>query len=378
MSGLGLWLDTKNLDGKINTTINNGDSLSKWVDLSRNQYHPTGPDSNRLPTYQDNGLDFSGDYLSFTDDLTFLRNNSFTIIVVEQRHTSVQNYIFGPRTWGTNVGLHFGYRNENNFSIAFYSNDTNHTVSSLKSSQANIVSGVYDKSISDYTQRRHIYYNGEKILSNSSSFPRSEDLQRTDNIDLGRLWGGSGNYFDGVLREILMFDRPLSGAEVVQINYYLANKWNLSDTVDSDGDGHVDSFEILKGTSPTDPNSKPAPTVVSKTVQGRTPGGVASLSFDIPSGTTTVKMTLKMAGDFNYYSETTQISFNGHNLGSTNTGYQDNVLRTPSGWSNRSINNSYWSAGSTSTITLDATPEVNYDAGWWGFYYKYEITLEFQ
>ena len=85
-----------------------------------------------------------------------------------------------------------------------------------------------------------------------------------------------------------------------------------------------------------------------------------------------------MAGDFNYYSETTQISFNGHNLGSTNTGYQDNVLRTPSGWSNRSINNSYWSAGSTSTITLDATPEVNYDAGWWGFYYKYEITLEFQ
>ena len=94
MSGLGLWLDTKNLDGKINTTINNGDSLSERVDLSRNQYHPTGPDSNRLPTYRDNGLDFSGDYLSFTDDLTFLKNNSFTISVVEQRHTSATNYIW--------------------------------------------------------------------------------------------------------------------------------------------------------------------------------------------------------------------------------------------------------------------------------------------
>ena len=37
------------------------------------------------------------------------------------------------------------------------------------------------------------YFNGEKNLSNSSSAPRSEDLQRTDNIDLGRLWAGQWN-----------------------------------------------------------------------------------------------------------------------------------------------------------------------------------------
>lgn len=259
MSGLGLWLDTKNLDGKINTTINNGDSLSKWVDLSRNQYHPTGPDSNRLPTYQDNGLDFSGNYLSFTDDLTFLKNNSFMIIVVEKRHTSATNYIFGSRTWGTNVGFHFGYRDENTFNFAFYGNDTHHTVPSLDSSQTNIVSGIYNKGISDYTQRQHIYFNGEKNLSNSSSAPRSEDLQRTDNIDLRRLWAGRWNgYYDGTVKEVLMFDRPLSEAEVVKINYYLANKWNLSDIVDSDGDGFTDTVEIAKNSDPTNSSKLPS------------------------------------------------------------------------------------------------------------------------
>ena len=43
-----------------------------------------------------------------------------------------------------------------------------------------------------------------------------------------------------------MFDRPLSEAEVVKINYYLANKWNLSDIVDSDGDRFTDAVKIAK------------------------------------------------------------------------------------------------------------------------------------
>jgi len=118
-------------------------------------------------------------------------------------------------------------------------------------------------------------------------------------------------------------------------------------------------------------------TPLTQTAQGRTSGGIVSLTFNIPSGANTVKMTLQMAGDFNSYNETVQITLNGNNLGTTQTGYQDNVLRTPSGWNSKLISNTYWSAGSNSII-LDATPAVNYDAGWWGFYYKYTVTLEFQ
>jgi len=118
-------------------------------------------------------------------------------------------------------------------------------------------------------------------------------------------------------------------------------------------------------------------TPLTQTAQGRTSGGIVSLTFNIPSGANTVKMTLQMAGDFNSYNETVQITLNGNNLGTTQTGYQDNVLRTPSGWNSKLISNTYWSAGSNSII-LDATPAVNYDAGWWGFYYKYTVTLAFQ
>ena len=62
---------------------------------------------------------------------------------------------------------------------------------------------------------------------------------------------------DGEISEIIIFDSALDDQKIIDIQNYLSNKWNLTTTVDSDGDGFTDAVEQLKGSIPTDNNSIP-------------------------------------------------------------------------------------------------------------------------
>ena len=45
----------------------------------------------------------------------------------------------------------------------------------------------------------------------------------------------------GEISEIILFNRALTSDERGEVNLYLSNKWNLTSTVDSDGDGMMDA-----------------------------------------------------------------------------------------------------------------------------------------
>ena len=49
---------------------------------------------------------------------------------------------------------------------------------------------------------------------------------------------------DGVIAEILIFDKELSAAEKKVMHYYLSKKWGLESIIDSDGDGLSDGVEM--------------------------------------------------------------------------------------------------------------------------------------
>ena len=53
----------------------------------------------------------------------------------------------------------------------------------------------------------------------------------------------------------MIFNKELTNSELAQINSYLANKWSLTTTVDSDNDGFTDAVEIAAGSDPADNNS---------------------------------------------------------------------------------------------------------------------------
>ena len=68
---------------------------------------------------------------------------------------------------------------------------------------------------------------------------------------------GGPRTFKGKINEILVFKNNLSEAEMAKIHHYLAKKWNLTATIDSDGDGLTDSEEDVLGTNPLDARSRP-------------------------------------------------------------------------------------------------------------------------
>jgi len=52
--------------------------------------------------------------------------------------------------------------------------------------------------------------------------------------------GGNEFHYNGDLAEILLFDRRLSDSETAEVNFYLSQKWGITDVVDSDGDRVID------------------------------------------------------------------------------------------------------------------------------------------
>ena len=57
-------------------------------------------------------------------------------------------------------------------------------------------------------------------------------------------WAYGSEYWDGDIAEVVVFNRRISDQEKVMINYYLSNKWNLTSTVDSDGDVIPDEQDL--------------------------------------------------------------------------------------------------------------------------------------
>ena len=69
--------------------------------------------------------------------------------------------------------------------------------------------------------------------------------------------GGASGYLDGDIAEVLIFDKILDADETTKVTLF-SEKWNLTATVDSDGDGFSDALEIANGSIATDSSSTPA------------------------------------------------------------------------------------------------------------------------
>jgi hypothetical protein len=80
ISNLSLWLDAKNIDGKQNTTLSKGTSISEWKDLSGNGNNAVQSNVTNQPslasTYQNNN-----NVISFTntDELEIPHNESLSV-----------------------------------------------------------------------------------------------------------------------------------------------------------------------------------------------------------------------------------------------------------------------------------------------------------
>ncbi|MEC8677257.1 MAG: LamG-like jellyroll fold domain-containing protein, partial [Candidatus Margulisiibacteriota bacterium] len=174
--------------------------------------------------------------------------------MVEKRNKSkIENYFFGQLGLDSaNQNIHLGYRSDTEITLAHHNNDLNANVRGKSGIDISAFRFKKDQSPSHF-----INYNGE-LIANSNGGSALTNMGN-NLIGLVRSKNGStvtNKYYDGEIKEIMVFNTNLSDSDLNKINYYLSKKWSLTNAMDSDGDGYTDAEEIAFGSSPIDASSK--------------------------------------------------------------------------------------------------------------------------
>ena len=228
--------------------MSNGDAISTWTDLSGNGNDLSG---GVAPNYDgaSNMVNFdSGDHLTVfdRDSLRISGGDHSMIIVLHPDATDHNDFI---STWGVSSGHALMQFYNNKFAPHVFRGSHSNWVyagDNVSTEQAGIFTQVIDESNTRVKGHVNGVHFSNRIIEGTAS-------DASDDFSLGaRSASYSNAYFDGRIAEVLIFNKELTNSELAQINSYLANKWSLTTTVDSDNDGFTDAVEIAAGTDPTD------------------------------------------------------------------------------------------------------------------------------
>jgi len=238
IANLGLWLDAS-ADSSLTF---NSTTVSEWRDLSGNGRHfaqGTGASQPVANTRTQNGrraLDFQGSQfmLGNAASLNVFRNVSGgTAFVVGKIDNIVGSQVFFAAS-----------RNGSN-SQARLVIDTDSAASSWRAggrrldadgfagvtsagswdTNVNVLTGVLDYGNSD----AFLYENGT-LLNSNTSFQANGNTSDTDSdaVYIGATGGGLVSFLDGVIAEIILYQRALSAAERQRVERYLGRKWGIT------------------------------------------------------------------------------------------------------------------------------------------------------
>lgn len=218
-TGCLLWLD-----GADRTTILNGTSaatssgtVTSWLDKSGNNNTATTGGTVATTTLVANGINFTGNsYMSVPGLANTLVNTPFVVFAVETYAGGNNRAIFGDGIEaGTNATLHILYRNSGDITMAFYGNDLEYSVSGTGTMR------LWTFYLPASTNR-NIRLNGNLVATHTNS-TRLTSFQLPS---VGRA-EGDGNYYNGTISELIVFNVDLGIPAIQQMENYLLAKWNL-------------------------------------------------------------------------------------------------------------------------------------------------------
>jgi hypothetical protein len=200
--------------------------ILRWRDKTGNGFDLSLGATDNTPIYLSNQhVSFNGTNtgLFITNGSGLVVNQSFTVVVLEQRATGAgSNYFMGGSGTGTNSNLHFGYFNNASVRLGFWNNDLNVSV------------GVFDTSAQRFAAWTALYGGGvRQIYINNSLIATQNTAQNLldwNNSYIGRFPQGT-NFYNGRMREILFFRSALTSNELSNVHSYLAWKWNLQSII---------------------------------------------------------------------------------------------------------------------------------------------------
>jgi len=249
-----VWLDS----GSVNSveTLPGSLSVTRWQDLSGNNYHALAPFGNiQAPLYSTStlGVQFTGSlfhYLRLPDGALPSGNSPYTYFIVSSfsGFSSNQGLISGGNA-GTNGHYFVLLSFSNNIYTSFWSDDFVSSGAFLSSSQIQLIESTYKGGSAGPNSR------STSINQNEPTFASANvRFQGTSNNALGMY--NNGNYLTGYIYEILIFNTMLTSTQVSDVRSYLSTKWGNTSSLASstsfpDSSGNSNSLTLPKGLRPS-------------------------------------------------------------------------------------------------------------------------------
>jgi len=218
ITGLQAWYDVSNV-----STGEDGANIVHWPDLSGNDNHAHSPNTNYVtaltkselngwPTVRSTG---AGRMYSYGIGTGWATSNA-SMIVVAQINTDTQYGIVDFS--GTTSSFWREVSTGKGYFGPFLANRYNG-----KPNFAMPTTGTYVFSITSGAANYKVYLDGTEIMSESSDFGLSTDLQL--------FYGGSAQYLTGDIAEVLIYDTEISTSDREAMECYVGLKYNISTTI---------------------------------------------------------------------------------------------------------------------------------------------------
>lgn len=208
----------------------NNTQISPWYDKSGNGYNATNGTGSAQPTYKSNILggngvinfDGSDDTLTMPSGVYSLANGNNTAFVVSNTtsDSTTQRVVYMTEGGAANSRWFVAYSTTSG-NVNFNSSTSNASVSATGVTKANY--NIFSCYRSGTTQS--ISVNNAAETTNASGASESG----VDAASIGSNGGGAG-FVIGNIAEIIIYNRALSAADIIQINRYLSNKWGIAIT----------------------------------------------------------------------------------------------------------------------------------------------------
>jgi hypothetical protein len=259
-----MWLDAKDRNTLV---LDASSNVLMWYDKSGWQNDVSAGSSR--PTYSNETLIFNSNSMSVRNPTTGSGNNfRFNPTFLARYHTLIALHkpLVTDASNTGNTGLidfSHGYGSTNTRNISFPTMDGTTPrgyMNSMTPSATRTTSTFLENSVtteyniitaSIQSNRYTIYRNGvvqrdvSAVAAANDTFTGSSSL-----TSIGRWGARNSNFYQGEVKEIMIFDRSISPFVVAQIEYYLAKKWDLTSLLPSNHLGFSNAFPMTTTISP--------------------------------------------------------------------------------------------------------------------------------
>ena len=235
--GLGLGASQSSYISFLPTDISNlalwlqngvGVTAAKWDDSSGNNNHVTQSAEANQATVSGGGLDFEegeSDHYDLASTITIAQNQGFCVAIVMDTESSSNNFIFSK-----DANDHLQIKDGQTFLVK--TNDPGVITTEIvcpSGTFGNQKQLILVNRSAGASNRFSVFKNGSEVTIDGDNSTNEAAGENPNGFDINVLGSqaGTGNFFDGIMFEVLFFDKGLSSTEISDLNDYLTSKHGL-------------------------------------------------------------------------------------------------------------------------------------------------------